>query len=179
MFYDPGITGNPSLQHSPESWKYDPNPKPHPNPYSSLFLINIYPCSAPDRPEAPKLGPPLYFCAQARYLRALGLRRGLRCPEGVSMVPRRCLNGDPGVPKCAPRLPKVFQRDHKGPQKRDKLSAMRSPEHALALQCAFKGVLDTSKLRINCTSGHYVSNICCSIISTVTSRIIIELFPSC
>ena len=55
---------------------------------------------------------------------------------------------------------------------------MRSPEHALALQCAFKGVLDTSKLPINCTSGHYVSNICCSIISTITIRIIIAIIST-
>ena len=55
---------------------------------------------------------------------------------------------------------------------------MRSPEHALALQCAFKGVLDTSKLLINCTSGHYVSNICCSIISTITIRIIITIIST-
>ena len=111
-------------------------------------------------------------------MRALGLRRGLRwtqnlqcCPE----TPRRRLNGDPGVPKCAPRLPKVLQRGHKGPQKRDKRSAMRSPEHALALQSAFKGVPYAPKLPINRTSGHYVSNICCSIISTITIRIIITI----
>ena len=55
---------------------------------------------------------------------------------------------------------------------------MRSPEHALALQCAFKGVLDTSKLPINRTSGHYVSNICCSIISTITIRIIIAIIST-
>ena len=121
------------------------------------------------------------FCAQARYLRALGLRRGLRrtqnlqcCPE----TPRRRLNGDPGVPKCAPRLPKVFQRGQKGPQKRDKRSAMRSPEHALAFQSAFKGVLYTPKLPINRTSGHYVTNICCGIISTVTIRIIIIIIST-
>ena len=114
-------------------------------------------------------------------MRALGLRRGLRwtqnlqcCPE----TPRRRLNGDPGVPKCAPRLPKVLQRGHKGPQKRDKRSAMRSPEHALALQSAFKGVPYTPKLPINRTSGHYVSNICCSIISTITIRIIITIIST-
>jgi hypothetical protein len=50
---------------------------------------------------------------------------------------------------------------------------MRSPEHALAFQSAFKGVLYTPKLPINRTSGHYVTNICCGIISTVTIRIII------
>ena len=112
----------------------------------------------------------LFLCAGA-VLESPRLAKG-------SPVPRRRLNGDPGVPKCAPRLPKVLQRGHKGPQKRDKRSAMRSPEHALALQCAFKGVLDTSKLLINCTSGHYVSNICCSIISTITIRIIITIIST-
>ena len=55
---------------------------------------------------------------------------------------------------------------------------MRSPEHALALQSAFKGILDTPKLPINRTSGHYVSNICCSIISTITIRIIITIIST-
>ena len=36
---------------------------------------------------------------------------------------------------------------------------MRSPEHALALQSAFKGVLDTPKLPINCTSGRDVTRL--------------------
>ena len=105
------------------------------------------------------------FCAQARYLRALGLRRGLRWTQNLQCCPETPLrrpNEDPCVPKCAPRLPKVLPRGHKGPQKRDKRSAMRSPEHALAFQSAFKGVLYTPKLPINRTSGHYVSNICCS-----------------
>ena len=55
---------------------------------------------------------------------------------------------------------------------------MRSPEHALALQSAFKGILYTPKLPINRTSGHYVSNICCSIISTITIRIIIAIIST-
>ena len=55
---------------------------------------------------------------------------------------------------------------------------MRSPEHALALQSAFKGVPYTPKLPINRTSGHYVSNICCSIISTITIRIIITIIST-
>ena len=158
--------------------KYYPNPIP--NPYS-LYIYIYIPALAQIARKRPNLPPPLYFCAQARYLRALGLRRGLRrtqnlqcCPE----TPRRRLNGDPGVPKCAPRLPKVFQRGQKGPQKRDKRSAMRSPEHALAFQSAFKGVLYTPKLPINRTSGHYVTNICCGIISTVTIRIIIIIIIS-
>ena len=112
----------------------------------------------------------LFLCAGA-VLESPRLAKG-------SPVPRRCLNGDPGVPKCAPRLPKVLQRGHKGPQKRDKRSAMRSPEHALALQSAFKGVPYTPKLPINRTSGHYVSNICCSIISTITIRIIITIIST-
>ena len=32
-----------------DAWKYYPNPEPNPK---SLFLIYIYPCSGPDRPEA-------------------------------------------------------------------------------------------------------------------------------
>ena len=123
----------------------------------------------------------VYFCAQARCLRALGLRRGLRWTQNVQCCPETPLrrpNGDPGVPKYAPRLPKVFQRGHKGSQKRDKRSAMRSPEHALAFQSAFKGVLYTPKLPIDRTSGHYVTNICCGIISTVTIRIIIIIIIS-
>ena len=55
---------------------------------------------------------------------------------------------------------------------------MRSPEHALALQSAFKGVLYTPKLPINRTSGHYVSDICCGIISTITIRIIITIIST-
>ena len=55
---------------------------------------------------------------------------------------------------------------------------MRSPEHALAFQSAFKGVLYTPKLPINRTSGHYVTNICCGIISTVTIRIIIVIIST-
>jgi hypothetical protein len=55
---------------------------------------------------------------------------------------------------------------------------MRSPEHALAFQSAFKGVLYTPKLPINRTSGHYVTNICCGIISTVTIRIIIIIIST-
>ena len=55
---------------------------------------------------------------------------------------------------------------------------MRSPEHALALQSAFKGVPYTPKLPINRTSGHYVSNICCSIISTITIRILITIIST-
>ena len=31
-FWTPGNIGNLSLQHSPESWKYYPNPEPTPNP---------------------------------------------------------------------------------------------------------------------------------------------------
>ena len=149
-----------------------------PNPYSLLIYIPALPQIARKRPN---LAPPLYFCAQARYLRALGLRRGLRRTQNLQCcheTPRRRLNGDPGVPKCAPRLPKVFQRGQKGPQKRDKRSAMRSPEHALAFQSAFKGVLYTPKLPINRTSGHYVTNICCGIISTVTIRIIIIIIST-
>ena len=36
---------------------------------------------------------------------------------------------------------------------------MRSPEHALAFQSAFTGILYTPKLPINRTSGHYVINV--------------------
>ena len=146
---------------SPESWKHYPNPKPNPK---SLSLINIYiyiyitalPQIARKRP---KLAPPLYFCAQARYLRALGLRRGLRWTQNLQCCPETPLrrpNEDPGVRKCAPRLPKVSQRGHKGSQKRDKRSAMQSPKHALALQSEFQGFLYTPKLPINRTSGHYI-----------------------
>ena len=101
----------------------------------------------------------VYFCAQARYLRALGLRRGLRWTQNLQCCPETPLrrpNEDPGVPKTAPRLPKVSQRGHKGSQKRDKRNAMQSPKHALAFQSEFKGVLYTPKLPINRTSGHYV-----------------------
>ena len=34
----PGNIGNLSLQHSPESWKYYPNPKPNPKPNPYPFL---------------------------------------------------------------------------------------------------------------------------------------------
>ena len=144
--WDPGNIGHLSLQHFLWSWKYYPNPKPNPK---SLFLTDISPCSAPDRPEATQVStPPLFLCAGA-VLESPRLAKG-------SPVPRRCLNGDPGVPKCAPRLPKVLQRGHKGSQKRDKRSAMQSPKHALALQSEFKGILYTPKLPINRSSGHYV-----------------------
>ena len=36
--WDPGNIGNLSLQHSPESLKYYPNPKPNPNPNPYPFL---------------------------------------------------------------------------------------------------------------------------------------------
>ena len=55
---------------------------------------------------------------------------------------------------------------------------MQSPKHALALQSEFKGILYTPKLPINRTSGHYVSNICCGIISTITIRIIITIIST-
>ena len=32
IFWTPGNIGNLSLQHSPESWKYYPNPEPNPKP---------------------------------------------------------------------------------------------------------------------------------------------------
>ena len=86
----------------------------------------------------------VYFCAQARYLRALGLRRSLRWTQNLQCCPETPLrrpSEDPVVPKCAPRLPKVLQRGHKGSQKRDKRSTMQSPKHALALQSEFKGCL--------------------------------------
>ena len=124
---------------------------PTPNPYSLLIYIPALPQTARKRRN---LGPPLYFCAQARYLRALGLRRGLRWTQNLQCCP----DGDPSVPKCAPRLPKVLQRGHEGSRKRDKRSAMQSPKHALALQSEFKGALYTPKLPINRTSGHYVTN---------------------
>ena len=125
----------------------------------------------------------LFLCAGAilespRLAKESPVTQNLQC---CLETPRRRLNGDPGVPKCAPRLPKVFQRGHKGSQKRDKRSAMRSPEHALALQSAFKGVLYTPKLPINRTSGHYVSDICCGIISTITFGLLLlslVLIPS-
>ena len=55
---------------------------------------------------------------------------------------------------------------------------MQSPKHALAFQSESKGALYTPKLPINRTSGHYVSNICCSIISTITIRIIITIIST-
>ena len=55
IFWTPGNIGNLSLQHSPESWGYYPNPEPNPK---SLSLIDIYPCSGPDRPEATEVGTP-------------------------------------------------------------------------------------------------------------------------
>ena len=100
------------------------------------------------------------FCAQAPYLRALGLQRNLRWTQNLQCCPETPLrrpNGDPGVPKFAPRLSKVLQRGHKGSQKRDKRSAMQSPKHAVALQSEFKEILYTPKLPINRTSGHHVN----------------------
>ena len=112
-FWTPGNIGNLSLQHSPESWKYYPNPEPNPK---SLFLINIYPCSAPDRAEVAQVGTPLYFCAQARYLRALGLRRGLRCPEDVSMETQVSQSVPQDCPRCSKEATKVPKRETKGAQ---------------------------------------------------------------
>ena len=37
-FWTPGNIGNLSLQHSPESWKYYPNPEPNPKPNPYPFL---------------------------------------------------------------------------------------------------------------------------------------------
>ena len=101
IFPYPGNIGNVSLQHSPESWKYSPNPKPNPK---SLFLINIYPCSAPDRPEATEVGtPPLFLCAGA-VLESPRLAKG---PSVDAKSPRLSRdappNGDPGVPKVSPK----------------------------------------------------------------------------
>ena len=42
ILHNPGNIGNQSLQHSPESWKYYPIPKPNPKP-------NLYPFLDPGR----------------------------------------------------------------------------------------------------------------------------------
>ena len=82
-----------------------------------------------------------------------------RHPQSNSKALPRRPNAAPGGPKCAPRLPKVPQRDAKGSPKRDKRGAMQSPKHALAFESEFKGGLYTSKLPINRSSGHYSYNL--------------------
>ena len=84
-----------------------------PNPYSLLIYIPALPQTAR---KSHKLGPPLYFCAQARYLRALGLRRGLRCPEDVSMETQVSQSVPQDCPRCSKEDRKVPKRETKGAQ---------------------------------------------------------------
>ena len=56
------------------------------------------------------------FCAQARYLRALGLRRGLRCPEDVSMETQVSQSVPQDCPRCSKEATKVPKRETKGAQ---------------------------------------------------------------
>ena len=90
------------------------------NGYSRVHTsIYIYPCSGPDRTEATQVTnppSPLYFCAQARYLRALGLRRGLRCPEDVSMKTQVSQSVPQDCPRCSKEATKVPKRETKGAQ---------------------------------------------------------------
>ena len=79
----PGNIGNLSLQHSPESWKYYPNPKPNPkpNPYPFLDPGRVIPGNAG--------GPGPGRRAGSRNPNPLG---GLRPPQ----TPRRFFSGRAG-----------------------------------------------------------------------------------
>ena len=119
--WDPGNTGVVSLQHSPESWKYYPIPKPNPK---SLFLINIYPCSAPDRLEATQVGtPPLFLCAGA-VLESPRLAKGSPVDAKTPMLSRDAPKTSQWRPRCPKVCPKTAQgapmRPQRSPKERQK-----------------------------------------------------------
>ena len=82
-------------------------------------------------------------------------RKVPRHPQSNSKPLLRCPNAGPGGPKCAPRLPKVPQRDTKGSTKRNKRNAMWSRKHACPFQSEFKGRIYPPKPPINHSSGYY------------------------
>ena len=116
-FWTPGNIGNLSLQHSPESWKYYPNPKANPK---SLFLINIYPCSAPDRAEVAQVGtPPLFLCAGA-VLESPRLAKGSPEDAKSPMLSRDAPKTSQWRPRCPKVCPKTAQGVPKRPQRSPK-----------------------------------------------------------
>ena len=78
-----------------------------------------------------------------------------RHPQSNSKPLPRCPNAGPGGPRCAPRLPKVPQRDTKGSAKSNTRNAMWSRKQAWAFQSEFKGGIYPPKLPINRSSGHF------------------------
>ena len=111
VFRDPGNIGNLSTSILCVPGNITQNPIP--NPYSLYIYI---PALAQIARKQPNLPPPLYFCAQARYLRALGLRRGLRCPEDVSMETQVSQSVPQDCPRCSKEATKVPKRETKGAQ---------------------------------------------------------------
>ena len=80
----PGNIGNLSLQHSPESWKYYPNPEPNPkpNPYPFLDPGRVIPGNAggpgPGRRAGSQNPNPLGGCAPQTPARVSSGRSGVQ-----------------------------------------------------------------------------------------------------
>ena len=96
VFSYPGNTGNLSLQHSPESWKYYPIPKPNPkpNPYPFLDPGRVIPGNAggpgPGRRAGSQNPNPLGGCAPQTPARVSSGRSGVQrhiCLSSYFIIP--------------------------------------------------------------------------------------------